>query len=345
MIPTVVLTGLCLGAVACMDTRSEDRPATVNAAADAVLASIDDEARRDLAYMRADELISLHHGFAMSVRAQLGLWDGNPRLLEDCKSSHPDDCSMEVIETVQVRLRAALPAVERARLEKLESNMDRVQLTARDFKDTPLPEFVAFLQAAVDAQLPAADRFRIQFEPPDAGYLVSAEVPEGSLYELYRNSFTGLDFTKTQPDLRVEPYYRPLEGVGADGLLEKVYFSDSGPREELRAMVRDAAGWSEMLSRLSMAAASTQAPAIDFTKFSALVIALGERPTHGYEVNAEALGLHRSIASVSIRESRPGKSCMVAQAITYPVAVFLLPRAATGVTYLEGISDRECGTG
>jgi hypothetical protein len=346
MIPTALLLGLCLGTVSCTSAPSGSRPSTVAAAADSMLALIDEQSRRDLAYMADDELISLHHGFGMTVREQFGLWKDNPRLLKDCKSSHPDDCSMEIIEAMHARLRAALPADERARLVKLESNMDRVRLTARDFKDTPLPEFVAFLQAAVDAQLPAGDRFRIQFEPRDAGYLVSAEVGDGSLYELYRNMLTGLDFTKALPDLQVAPYYRPLEGIGADGLLERVYFSNFGMHEEARELVRDQAGWQAMQGRLLTAARSMQfPPSIDFTKYSALVIALGERPTHGYEVNAEALGLHRSVASVAIRESRPGKSCMVAQTITYPVAVFLLPRVATGVTYLEGISDRECGAG
>jgi hypothetical protein len=345
LIPTVLLTGLCLGAVSCTDTPPKQRPATVDAAAVNMLGLIDDESRRDLAYMRRDDLNSLHHGFGMTVREHLGLWGDDARRVKDCKSSHPDDCSMEVIEAMHARARGALPMEERQRLEKLESNMDRVRLTARDFEDTPLREFVAFLQAAVDTQLPAADRFRIQFEPRDAGYLVAAEVPEGSLYELYRNSFTGLAFSKAPPDLRVEPYYRPLEGIGADGQLKRVYFSNSGPHEELRALVRDQAQWNEMLSRLPGAAASTPLPVIDFTRHSALVIALGERPTHGYEVNAEGLGLRRAIATVAIRESRPGKSCVVAQAMTYPVAVFLLPRAATGVSYLEGIRDRECGAG
>lgn len=346
MISTVLLTGLCLGAVSCTDTPPKERLTTVDAAAVTMLGLIDDQGRHDLAYMRRDDLGALHHGFGMTVREHFGFWGDNARLVKDCKSSHPDDCSMEIIEAMHARARGALPREERQRLEKLESNMDRVRLSARDFKDTPLPEFVAFLQAAVDAQLPAGDRFRIQFEPRDAGYLVSAEVGDGSLYELYRNMLTGLDFTKSPPDLQVAPYYRPLEGIGADGLLERVYFSNFGMHEEARELVRDQAGWQAMQGRLLTAARSMQfPPSIDFTKYSALVIALGERPTHGYEVNAEALGLHRSVASVAIRESRPGKSCMVAQAMTYPVAVFLLPRAATGVTYLEGISDRECGAG
>ncbi len=342
MIPIVLLTGFCLGTVSCTDTPPKSELTTVDAAAVTMLDLIGEQSRHDLAYMRRDELNSLHHGFGMTVRQHFGFWGDNTRLVKDCKSSHPDDCSMEIIEAMHARARGALPADERARLEKLESNMDRVRLAARDFKDAPLAEFVAWLQAAVDAQLPAGERFRIQFESRDAGYLVSAEVAEGSLYELYRNAFTRLDFTKTPPDLRVEPYHRPLEGIGADGFLEKVYFSDSGPQEEFRELVSDAAGWNKMLGRLPTAAASTQAPAIEFTRYSALVIALGERPTGGYEVNAEALGLHRSVATVAIRESRPGKSCMVAQATTHPVAVFLLPRTATDVTFLEGITDREC---
>ena len=72
------------------------------------------------------------------------------------------------------------------------------------------------------------------------------------------------------------------------------------------------------------------------------MISLGERPTNGYEVSAKALGLHRSAATVTVQESRPGKSCVVAQTASHPTAVFLLPRVAESVRYLEGINDREC---
>ena len=123
---SALLVVLCLGLVSCTHAAAKDRPATVAAAVEATRGLLDDEGRKQLAYLRDDELIGLHHGFGMTVRAQLGLWGDNPRLLKDCKSSHPDDCSMEVIGKLHARLRAELPADERARLEKLESGMDRV---------------------------------------------------------------------------------------------------------------------------------------------------------------------------------------------------------------------------
>jgi hypothetical protein len=345
-ISSAILACLCLGSISCTHAPIEERPSTVAAAVEVARGLLDDEDRRLLAYMRDADVISLHHGFGMTIRAQLGLWSDNPRLLKDCKSSHPDDCSMEIIENLRARLRAELPADERARLEKLEAGMDRVRLPGREFTDAMLPDFVTFLQNAVDAKLPEADRFRIRFLPQDAGETMSFTVGNGvTLSELNGDMMlSGLYVTKVPPDLLVEPYSRPMAGIPADGQLETIYSTAQGFPEETRELVRDPAAWERMWRRLGTASRSGDAPpAIDFAKHSALVIALGERPTSGYGISARAGGLHRTTALVTVQERRPGNSCMVAQAASRPTAVFLLPRVAGSVSYLENISDRECG--
>jgi hypothetical protein len=338
-----LLAGLLIVSCAQEPAPATGPPATVAAAADATLALLDDASRQELAYMRDDELISAHRGLGMTVRAQFDLWH-DPGRLRDCKSRHPEDCSMEVVKALHSRLRAALPAAERAALEKLEAAMDRVRLPARDFEQTPLPEFVAFLQSAVDAQLPGSERFRIRYLPRDANEAVTLEGADRSMYELYKNMFTGLDFRKTPPDLTVAPYYRPLAGIPADGWLEVAYQTSQGLREETRELVRDAGAWQELWSRMNTASAPPSAPpVIDFTQHSALVIALGERPTSGYAVRAQAIGLHRSTAMVTVQERQPARHCMVAQMSSYPTSVFLVPRAASDIGYLEQIETSDCG--
>jgi len=293
--------------------------------------------------MRADDLVTIQRGFGMTIRAQFGLWDDNPRLLRDCKSRHPEDCSAEIVGRLQARLRAELPAEERARLEKLEAGMERVKLPDREFDNWSLSSLVHFLQLEVDRQLPAADRFQIECDPRDCGESVFVERSGSSLYEFYTNMFTGLDVRKAPPNLWIGPYYQPLYGIPENGILQRAYYTANGLGEETRQLVRTPAEWKAIWKQLSAApGAPTLAPVIDFQNYSALVIALGERPTSGFEVSVVAGGLHRRTAALGIHESRPGKSCIVAMAASHPTGVFLLPRIAESVTYLENISDREC---
>ena len=61
----------------------------------------------DLAAMKRDDLILLHHGFGTGIRNEFGLWGGNFALIESCSGSretHPDDVSMIIIERLWVKL-------------------------------------------------------------------------------------------------------------------------------------------------------------------------------------------------------------------------------------------------
>ena len=117
----------------------------------------------------------------------------------------------------------------------------------REFTDVALPEFVAFLQGAVDAQLPEADRFTIRSLPQDAGETVSISAQGQSLHELLKDmGFPGLDVSKIPPDLLIEPYYRRLAGIPADGQLTTIYSTAQGLPEETRELIRDQAGWEKM---------------------------------------------------------------------------------------------------
>lgn len=49
------------------------------------------------------DLINFHFGWGMSIRNELGLWQGNKELLRSCgsKKMHPDDASMVIIKAVR----------------------------------------------------------------------------------------------------------------------------------------------------------------------------------------------------------------------------------------------------
>jgi len=341
----VALSTSACSLFACFAQAALDRPRSVADAVELLHRRLSVDERRELAYLRKDELIRQQHGFAMTVRNQFGMWGDNPALLASCKSRNAEDCSMEIIERLYARLRAELPAEELQHLETLESRMARVQLPAHEFAAVPLSGFVTFLQSQIDAQLPEGDRFTVHYASGDAQETVTTSILAGStlVSVLDGLAFASFDVVKVPPDLLIEPYYRPLAGVSADGKLQSVFNSAQGLREETRELARDPAAFEKLWGRLLEDSKSTQpAPQIDFARFSALMIALGGRPTDGYELSLIAAGLHHRTAVLVVEESQPGKGCKTATAVSYPTAVFLLPKEAESVSFLERFTTHEC---
>jgi hypothetical protein len=319
-------------------------PQTVREAVEVVRGWLDEENRRELAYMAEDDLILLHHGLGMGLRNGLGLWGDNPRLLADCGKVHPDDCSSIIIGALHRRLRAELPEAERSRVDTLNRSLDEVALPALRDNIATLAELASWLQAQIDSQLPVGRRFQVRYSAQDATAAIDMEPREaGTLGELVGGAgFLGLDVIKQPPDLLIAPYWRPLGDLPVDAPLRKIFGTANGLREETRQLIKDSEAWHSMWARISAQSDSAvPAPAVDFTAFHALVIALGER-AGGHDIELTALGRHRDAARVVVIETRPADNCVSTTAQTHPTAVFLLPREADSVDYSESVKFREC---
>ena len=94
--------------VAC---RQVKLPATVEAAARLLQGLVPEAEQAKIAYMREDELVTLHLGLGMWIRNNLGLWQGNAALLEATGEAHADDASAVVIRAFWLALREDLPRV------------------------------------------------------------------------------------------------------------------------------------------------------------------------------------------------------------------------------------------
>lgn len=147
-------------------------PTTVDEAADIVIERLDQQTQRIIAYGEADPLY-MHFGLGMWIRNELGLWGGNHWLLSDCGAWHPDDCSEVILSAVVHRLRSSLPEGDRLQLERLEAQIEQIQMAPFNFQDTPLKDVARLINAAVANQLPAANRFFVRVVPEDAEEVVS----------------------------------------------------------------------------------------------------------------------------------------------------------------------------
>jgi len=67
-------------------------PSTIPAAVDAVLDDLPRETLDQIASAGSDELIKMHLIVGSHLRNTLGLWAGNPDLLNACGKPHPNRC-------------------------------------------------------------------------------------------------------------------------------------------------------------------------------------------------------------------------------------------------------------
>ena len=88
-----------------------DLPGTVDAAVRLLRGLVPEAEQAKIAYMREDELVTLHLGLGMWIRNNLGLWQGNVALLEATGEAHADDASGVIIRAFWLALREDLPRV------------------------------------------------------------------------------------------------------------------------------------------------------------------------------------------------------------------------------------------
>ena len=84
---------------------SSDWPRSLDTAVEQLLESMSEADKEQLRNMPQGELIFFHMNWAMVIRNDFGLWEGNEELLESCGSFHPDDASMTIVRAVWERLR------------------------------------------------------------------------------------------------------------------------------------------------------------------------------------------------------------------------------------------------
>jgi hypothetical protein len=341
-----------LAVVLCLEyVPSGQWPFTVEGAVEEVHGWLSAEERRELAYRHRTEMVWLHMSLGADIRFSFGMYGGNGWLLRDCPPEHgsPDDCSAHVIDRLRERLRSELPAAELAAILAHESRIERVQLPAREFRDAPLPDVVAFLQAAIDEQLPASDRLRIEIDPEAAPVRITAKRDAMNLADWLSVIESGSllsSVEKRLPDLRIEPYYQKVAAdIPRDLRLTPLYFTGNGLAQEKRELITDEARWQQAWSGVTAAAGGApQRPPVDFRTQQVLLVSLGEeswRQQRGV-ITVDLHGMRQGVAHLRVQEQEWYGDCEEARprARPLPTGFFLVPARFADAAYsFNGATD------
>ncbi len=150
-------------------------PTRVAEAVAVLSARLDAERKREIGYMSYDELWKLERELGAAVRSEFGLNRRNFRLAYDCDPEymHPHTCATRILSQLWRTLRNELPPAERAALETLESNLERVRLESASFHEVPLHELVAYFNETIRTQRPNDRAFAVTHDPADGAATVS----------------------------------------------------------------------------------------------------------------------------------------------------------------------------
>lgn len=111
-----------------------------------------------------------------------------------------------------------------------------------------------------------------------------------------------------------------------------------------RFVVDEPAQWEEVWGRLwNHHQPRPAAPAVDFGRELVIVAAMGWRATGGHSIRVDQARSYADHVTVHVRETAPGRGCVVTQATTAPVDVVKIPRTALEVRFRTTAVVRDCG--
>jgi hypothetical protein len=75
-------------------------PKTLDEAVNICLLTLTAKEKEQIKYTSQDQLIWFDLGWALNMRNEFGMWEGNSALIESCAASDPDGASMAIVEAV-----------------------------------------------------------------------------------------------------------------------------------------------------------------------------------------------------------------------------------------------------
>ncbi|MEW5929598.1 MAG: protease complex subunit PrcB family protein [Gemmatimonadota bacterium] len=117
----------------------------------------------------------------------------------------------------------------------------------------------------------------------------------------------------------------------------------SGYTAPARQVVRSEAEWRTVWARLHESVMpQPPVPAIDFSRETVLVAALGQRSSGGFSILVDSVYDAGSTLRAVVRRSSPGAGCTVTAALTQPVDVVRIPAGGRGVGFVDRDEVRDC---
>ena len=85
---------------------SSEWPKTLSEAVHICLAKMNQTQKEAMMQTREENLITFHFGWAVDLRNEFGMWQGNDELIASCEAKNPDDASMTILKEVIAKLKA-----------------------------------------------------------------------------------------------------------------------------------------------------------------------------------------------------------------------------------------------
>jgi hypothetical protein len=133
----------------------------------------------------------------------------------------------------------------------------------------------------------------------------------------------------------------PIVRLRSDPYSFAIYSGLDSPE---RLVVRDAATWQTVWNQIYRGQSPVPpAPSVDFSRDMIVVVALGARPSSGYNILIDgASELANDGVSVIVDSSSPGSNCVDAQVLTQPVDIARVPLRQGPVSFVERSHETAC---
>jgi protease stability complex PrcB-like protein len=134
------------------------------------------------------------------------------------------------------------------------------------------------------------------------------------------------------------------EAFGDAGVRRVAHSFYNGFDQPVRAVIRDDESWQAAWTTLyiGMTPARPAPPAVDFSRSTVILVALGTRSTGGYDITVSRVARDAGVLYVEVTSTSPGDRCSVTQAFTKPVDIVVVPHTVDEAVFVERKTVHQC---
>jgi hypothetical protein len=134
------------------------------------------------------------------------------------------------------------------------------------------------------------------------------------------------------------------EAFGDAGVRRVAHSDYNGFDQPVRAVIRDQESWQAAWTTLyiGMMPAPPAPPSVDFSRSTVILVALGARPSGGYDITVSRVARDAGLLYVEVTSTSPGERCITTAAITKPVDIIVVPHTVDEAVFVERKTVHQC---
>ena len=133
------------------------------------------------------------------------------------------------------------------------------------------------------------------------------------------------------------------EAFGDAGVRRVAHAYSSGFDRPVRAVIRDQESWRAAWTTLYIGMSPVVVPpTIDFSRSTVILVALGSRPSGGYDITISRVARDARVLYLQVTSTSPGDRCFVSAALTQPVDIVVVPHIVDETVFVERKAVHQC---